>query len=83
MADLNNFIGGGGKTVKLYEQRDRIRSAGEDELRDMLNEVQGEMLNLRTQAVLQQTPNPMRIRQIRKMVARIHTELASREAKAA
>jgi large subunit ribosomal protein L29 len=83
MADLNNYVGGGGKTVKLHEQRDRIRSASEDELRDMLNEVQGEMLNLRTQAVLQQTPNPMRIRQIRKMVARIHTELGARAAKAA
>jgi ribosomal protein L29 len=32
---------------------------------------------------MQQAPNPMRIRHIRKMVARIHTELAQRERKAA
>jgi large subunit ribosomal protein L29 len=81
VADLNNYVGGGGKNVKLHEQRDRIRQAGEDELRDVLNDVQGELLQLRTQAVLQQTPNPMRIRQLRKMVARIHTELAARSNK--
>jgi large subunit ribosomal protein L29 len=81
VADLNNYVGGGGKSVKLHEQRDRIRQAGEDELRDVLNDVQGELLQLRTQAVLQQTPNPMRIRQLRKMVARIHTELAARSKK--
>ena len=81
MADLNNFVGGGGKTVKLHEQRERIRQAGDDELRDVLHDVQGELLQLRTQATLQQTPNPMRVRHIRKMVARIHTELASRSGK--
>ena len=83
MADLNNYLGGGGKTVKMHDQRDRIRSANEDELRELLNDVQGELLNLRTQAIMQQAPNPMRIRHIRKMVARIHTELAQRERKAA
>ncbi len=81
MADLNNFVGGGGKSVKLHEQRERIRQASEDELRDVLNDVQGELLQLRTQAIMQQTPNPMRIRQLRKMVARIHTELGARSRK--
>lgn len=79
MAELNNYLGGGGKSVKLHEQRDNIRSADESELRELLHDVQSELLNLRTQAVLQQTPNPMRIRQVRKMVARIHTELKKRE----
>ncbi len=83
MADLNQYLGAGGKAVRLHEQRDRIRQAGDDELREVLQDVQGELLNLRTQAVLQQTPNPMRIRQIRKMVARIHTELSVRERKTA
>ncbi len=82
MAELNKYLGGGGKSVKLHEQRDSIRSADESELRELLHDVQSELLNLRTQAVLQQTPNPMRIRQVRKMVARIHTELKSRELKA-
>jgi hypothetical protein len=56
MADLNNYLGGGGKTVKMHDQRDRIRSANEDELRELLNDVQGELLNLRTQAIMQQAP---------------------------
>ncbi|HEX8834350.1 MAG TPA: 50S ribosomal protein L29 [Abditibacteriaceae bacterium] len=83
MADLNNYISGGGKTVKVHEQRDRIRTADESELRELLHDVQAEVLNLRTQALLQQAPNPMRIRSIRKMVARINTELAARAAKTA
>ena len=82
MADLNNYVGGGGTTVKLHEQRDRIRAASEDELREVLQDVQAELLNLRTQAIMQQAPNPMRIRHVRKMVARIHTELAARQRKA-
>jgi len=83
VADLNRFVGSSGKGVKLHEQRDRIREATEDELRDLLNDAQGELLNLRTQSMLHQTPNPMRIRQVRKMVARIHTELGARSRKTA
>jgi ribosomal protein L29 len=82
VAELNNFLGSGSKTLKLHEQRDRIREAGEAELREVLQEVQGELLDLRTQAILQPATNPMRIRAIRKMVARIHTELGARAARA-
>ena len=82
MAELNNYIGGGGKSVKLYEQRDLIRESSESDLNALLHTVQAEILDLRTKAVLQQAENPMRIRQVRKMVARIHTELASRRAAA-
>lgn len=78
MADLNKYIGGGGKTVKLHEQRDSIRAASPEELNEVLEDVQEELFNLRTQAMMQQVPNPMRIRQVRKLVARIHTELAAR-----
>lgn len=83
MGDLNKFLGGGGKTVKLHAQREQVRDASDDELRDVLTDVQNEMLNLRTQAMMQQAANPMRIRQIRKLVARVHTELAARESKSA
>ena len=83
MADLNNYVGGSGKSVKIYEQRDRIRSASDDELREILKDVEAEILNLRTQAIMQNVENPMRLRAIRKMVARIHTELGARERKAA
>ena len=83
MADLNKFLGGGGKAVKLHEQRERVRDASEEELRDVLRDLEGELLTLRTQAMLAQSPNPMRIRQVRKLIARIHTDLTARQRKAA
>jgi large subunit ribosomal protein L29 len=78
VADLNKYLGGGGKTVKLHEQREQVRAASAEELQEVLEDVQGELFNLRTQAMMEQVPNPMRIRQVRKLVARIHTELAAR-----
>ena len=83
MADLNKYLGGGGKNVKLHDQRDTIRQADEVELREILDDLQGELLNLRTQAMMQQMPNPLRIRQVRKMVARINQELHTRAQKVA
>ncbi len=81
MADLNKFLGSS-VGLKLHEQRERIREAGVDELHEVLVDLQSELLNLRTQAMLQQAANPMRIRKVRKLVARIHTELTARVAKA-
>lgn len=83
MADLNKYLGGGGKAVKMHEQRDRLREAAPDELNEVLQDLQGELLNLRTQAMMQQSPNPMRIRAVRKLTARIHTELGARARQAA
>lgn len=83
MADLNKFLGSGGKNVKLHEQRERVHEASNEELHEALDDVQLELLNLRTQALMQQASNPMRIRQVRKLVARINTELAARANKAA
>jgi large subunit ribosomal protein L29 len=83
VADLNNYLGTTGKAVKTYEQRERLRQADEAELRELLSDVEGEMLNLRTQAIMGNVENPMRVRQIRKMVARIHTELTARQQKSA
>lgn len=83
MADLNKFLGSGGKSLKLHEQRARVKEAGEDELREALDDVQLELLDLRTKAMMQQAPNTMRIRHVRKLVARINTELAARANKAA
>ena len=82
MADLNKFLGSGGTNVKMKDQRERVREASEDELRGALDEAQVELLHLRTQAILHQAANPMRIRHVRKMVARINTELAARASKA-
>jgi large subunit ribosomal protein L29 len=82
VADLNKFLGSG-TNLKLKDQRERVRDASEDELRDALETAQLELLNLRTQAILHQAANPMRIRQVRKMVARINGELTARANKAA
>lgn len=81
MADLNKYLSGA-KPVKVFEQRERLREADETELREILKDVEAEILNLRTQAIMQNVENPMRLRAIRKMVARIHTELGARERKA-
>ena len=82
MAELNKFIGDANKKVKTRDLRDNIRGASENELQDILQDVQKELLEQRTQAMLQQIPNPMRIRQLKKLVARVHTELAARNQKA-
>lgn len=83
MADLNKYLGSGGKGVKLHDLREHIRAADETELRELLKDVEPELLNLRTQAMLQQSNNPMRQRQVLKLVARIHTELGARSRKVA
>ena len=83
MADLNNYLSSSSKAVKLHDQRERVREASEDDLREVLQDVQREMLDLRTKAAMQDAANPMRIRAIKKLVARIHTELSAREIKSA
>jgi ribosomal protein L29 len=81
VADLNKFLGG--TKMKLKDQRDAVRGADEGELREALDTAQIELLNLQTQAMMQQMPNPLRIRQVRKMVARINQELHTRKQAAA
>ena len=48
------------------------------ELNEKLDQSKAELFNLRFQAAIQQLENPMRIKEVRKNVARIKTELASR-----
>ncbi len=81
MPDLNKFLGS--TKMKLKDQRDAVRGADEAELREALDTAQIELLNLQTQAMMQQMPNPLRIRQVRKMVARINQELHTRAQKVA
>ena len=83
MADLNNYVSGGGKTVKLHEIRERVTQADDAELRSILDDCARELLDLRTQSMLQQVPNPMRIRHVRKLIARVQTEQSARRNKAA
>ena len=84
MAELNKFVGDGAdKKVKLHDLRNAIRQADESELQEILAGVQTELFEQRTQALMQQISNPMRIRQLKKLVARIHTELGARRIKQA
>ncbi len=84
MAELNKFIGDGAdKKVKTRDLRENIRQADEGELQDILKSVETELFEQRTQALMQQISNPMRIRQLKKLVARIHTELGARQLKQA
>lgn len=78
MADLNKYIGGAGKSVKLHDQREAVRNADNTELEEIITESQKEIFEQRTGALMQQLSNPMRVRAIRKLVARAHTELSSR-----
>ena len=79
MADLNKYISNADAKVKLYEVRERVKGAEEVELRDILKNCERELFDLRTQAMLQQLPNPMRIRHVRKLIARVQTELSARQ----
>jgi len=83
MADLNQYISNADSKVKLYEVRERVKRADEAELRDILKVCERELFDLRTQAMLQQLPNPMRIRHVRKLIARVQTELTARQPQAA
>jgi large subunit ribosomal protein L29 len=83
VAELNKFLGDQTKHVKTRDLRDNIRGASESELQGLLQDVQKELIEQRTQAMMQQIANPMRIRQLKKLVARVHTEISSREQKVA
>jgi len=83
VADLNNFVSGGGSTVKLHEVRERVHQADGAELLELLKACDLELFNLRTQALMQQVPNPMRIRHVKKLIARVKTELNARAQKQA
>ena len=79
MADLNRYISNADAKVKLYEVRERVKGAEEKELHELLKGCERELFDLRTQSMLQQLPNPMRIRHVRKLIARVRTELSARQ----
>ena len=83
MADLNRYISNADAKVKLYEVRERVKGADEAELHALLKGCERELFDLRTQSMLQQLPNPMRIRHVRKLIARVRTELSARQGVAA
>lgn len=56
-----------------------IRELTDDELTAKIKDLKGELFNLRFQSATGQLDNPMRIRQVRKTIARIKTVLTERE----
>jgi large subunit ribosomal protein L29 len=66
----------------MSKEADKLREAGEDELATKYAEAKEELFNLRFQLVTGQLDNPMRIKQVRKQVARILTLMRERELEA-
>jgi len=57
----------------------QIRELSDDELTQKIKDLKGELFNLRFQAATGQLDNPMRIREVRKTIARIKTVLTERQ----
>jgi large subunit ribosomal protein L29 len=60
-----------------------VRDYGDQELVDRLGEAKQELFNLRFQHVTGQLDNYSRLRELRREIARLHTELRAREIEAA
>lgn len=58
-----------------------IRDLSSDELTLKLRDLKEELFNLRFQLATGQLDNPMRIRAVRKTIARVHTIMREREIK--
>lgn len=56
-----------------------LRSRSNDELMTEMDALKGELFNLRFQLATGQLENPMRIREVRKAIARVKTILRERE----
>lgn len=59
-----------------------IRDLTDDELEEKLKEARVELFNLRFQLVTGQLDNPLKIREVRKGIARLQTVIRERELKA-
>ncbi len=60
-----------------------VHDLSDDELVDRLGETKQELFNLRFQHVTGQLDNYARLRQLKREIARLHTELRAREIAAA
>jgi large subunit ribosomal protein L29 len=55
-----------------------VRELSNEELEDKLRELKSELFNLRFQIATMKLENPMRVRQVKKDIARVHTILTER-----
>lgn len=69
--------------MKLDQYKEQIRHSSEAELERMLKEEEKSLFMCRRDSATKQLENPMRIRQIRKNIARIHTIVRERELESA
>lgn len=60
-----------------------LRDLNEEELKKQLHDHKDELFRLRFQLATQQLENPMRIREVRKNIARTQTVIRQRELEAA
>lgn len=56
-----------------------IRKLSNEELTSKINDLKKELLNLRFQAATAQLPNPMRIKEVKKEIARAKTVLTENQ----
>ncbi len=61
--------------MKVFELREKTR----EELTDMLNGLHRELFNLRLRRGTQELPNPLRLRTLRREIARVRTILREDE----
>lgn len=59
--------------MKAKEMRDEVRGMSVDELAAKLTSLKEELFNLRFQHATGQLENPMRIKDVKKMIARVKT----------
>lgn len=57
----------------------KIRELSTNELEQKLNELKGELFNLRFQMATGQLENPMRVRDVKRSIARVKTVLREKE----
>ena len=69
------------KSMKANELRE-LRQSGPQDLQAKLNDLKGELFNLRFQLATGQLENPMRIREVKKSIAQIKTILREEELRA-
>jgi large subunit ribosomal protein L29 len=58
-----------------------IRAKTQKELQEELNELKSELFKLRFQLVTNQLENPMKVREVKKSIARVKTVMREREIK--
>ena len=56
-----------------------IRAMSVEELKSKLKDLKSELFNLRFQLAINQLENPMRIKAVKKDIARIHTVIREKE----